>query len=221
MRAILLGPPGCGKGTQAKLLSIRQGMVLISTGDVLRDAVIAGTPVGLQAKSYMQAGKLVPDEVVNGIIAERFQSEDRPSCFLMDGYPRTVAQADVFEQLLNRVGLPLTGVILMAVNDEEIIRRITGRLTCPRCKATFHITSHPPRIAGTCDNCQYHPLEKRADDNETTVRRRLDAYHRVTSELVPHFRGRGLLHEIQGLGDIEAIYQKILSALQTQAGSPC
>jgi adenylate kinase len=221
MRVILLGPPGCGKGTQAKLLSERMGMVHISTGDLLRDAVARETPLGLQARGYLQTGRLVPDEVAIGLVAERFRGRQRPERFLMDGYPRTLAQAVAFEALLHEVEAPLTGVILLEVNDEETIRRITGRLTCPCCKATFHVTSNPPRVAARCDRCGFEPLARRADDTEATVRRRLEAYHRVTEVLVPHYGRQGLLHRIEGMGDIEAIYQKIILALQTQEGSPC
>jgi adenylate kinase len=214
MRAILLGPPGCGKGTQAKLLTQRKGMAHISTGDLLRDAVERQTPLGRQVKDVMKAGGLVSDEIVNGIIAERFRAKDRPSCFLMDGYPRTVAQAMVFADLLHEVGLPLTGVVLLAVDDEEILRRISGRLTCPNCKATYHVDSNPPKSDRICDVCGYQPLERRADDNEATIRRRLKAYHDVTTELVPYYRACGLLREVKGLDDIETIHQNILKALK-------
>lgn len=214
MRAILLGPPGCGKGTQAKLLFERKGMVHISTGDLLRDAVEHKTPLGLQVAAKMASGSLVSDDIVNGIIAERFRSPDRPGCFLMDGYPRTVAQAKVFEALLQEVGLPLSGVVLLNVADEELIARIVGRLTCPKCKRTYHASSRPPKVKDRCDVCPHQPLERRPDDNEATVRRRLNAYHGVTTELLPHYRSLGLLREVPGSGDVETIYNNILAALQ-------
>jgi len=213
MRAILLGPPGCGKGTQAKLFAERKGMVHISTGDLLRDAIEQQTELGRQVKDIMQAGGLVPDEIVNRLIEERFRGKARPGCFLMDGYPRTVVQAKVFDALLKDIGLPLTGVVLLEVDDDEILRRITGRLTCPNCKATYHIFTHAPKLIGKCDVCG-HPLERRPDDNEAAVRHRLEAYHHVTAELVPHYRGLGLLREVKGSGNVETIYENILKALK-------
>jgi adenylate kinase len=216
MRLILLGPPGSGKGTQAQLLASRLGMVHISTGDLLREAKAAGTPLGRQATDYMDAGKLVPDELVNELVAERFRRPDRPQNFLMDGYPRTVAQAEVFARLLAEVNLPLDAVVLLDVPDEEIIGRITGRLTCPSCKAMYHRTNRPPRQAGVCDNCGA-ALEQRADDREDTVRHRLEEYHGQTAALVPHYRRLGLLREVAGHGDVESIYQTLVAALPPQA----
>jgi adenylate kinase len=213
MRLILLGPPGCGKGTQAQLLCSRNGMVHFSTGDMLRTAREARTPLGLKAAACMDAGKLVPDELVFDMIAERFHAE-RPNGFLMDGFPRTVPQAERFDELLAELILPLTAVVRMSVGDEEIIRRITGRLTCPNCKSTFHITSRPPKVPGKCDICGYEPLEQRRDDNLDTIKQRLATFHSRTSELVPYYRAKGLLHEVAGHGDIEAIYRQILAALQ-------
>jgi adenylate kinase len=214
MRLILLGPPGSGKGTQAQLLASRNGLTHISTGDLLREALCNQTPLGLKAKGFMEQGKLVPDEMVNDLVAERFRGANPPGNFLMDGYPRTLAQAEVFGRLLEEVNLPLTAVVLLTVDDEEIVRRVTGRLTCPKCKATFHVTSNPPKVAGVCDHCG-GKLEQRSDDNVGAVRQRLEAYHQQTAELVPYYRGLGLLREVSGLGDIEAIYQRTLAALQT------
>jgi adenylate kinase len=222
MRLILLGPPGSGKGTQAKLLSGHRGLVHISTGELLRSAKAAGTPLGLRAKSYMDAGQLVPDELVNELVRERFQGPDRPTCFLMDGYPRTVAQARVFERLLAKCNLPLTAVVLINVSDEEILRRITGRLTCPNkeCGAVYHARTNPPKVPGVCDRCGSR-LITREDDNAETVAARLGAYHGETADLVPHYRSLGLLREVAGQGEIDTIYQNILAALQKQAGPTC
>jgi adenylate kinase len=195
-------------------------MTHISTGDLLRAAKAAGTPLGMQAKAFMDAGKLVPDELVNDLVAERFRGPDRPAAFLMDGYPRTTAQAEVFDRLLAEVRLPLTAVVLVDVGDEEIVERITGRLTCPKCAATYHVKNRPPQVAGICDNCGT-PLVQRADDNADTVRARLEAYHRQTAELVPFYRKKGLLREISGQGDVETIHRNILASLGAQAGLSC
>ncbi len=198
MRLILLGPPGGGKGTQANLLCSRNGLEHISTGDLLRDAIRKGTPNGLRVKPLVEAGKLVQDDLVNALIAERFDRPDRPSGFIMDGYPRT------------------------HVDEKEIFERITGRLTCPNkdCKATYHVVTNPPRVAGICDLCGTK-LEQRRDDSPATVRARLEAYRREMAELIPYYREKGLLREVCGQGDIETIYQKIMAVLQPQVGSSC
>jgi adenylate kinase len=220
MRLILLGPPGGGKGTQANLLASRNGLEHISTGDLLRDAIRKGTPTGLRVKPLVEAGKLVPDELVNALIAERFDRPDRPSGFIMDGYPRTLAQASAFDQVLNKHNLGLTGVVLLNVDEKEILERITGRLTCPNCKATYHVKTNPPRVVGICDVCGTK-LEQRRDDSPATVQGRLEAYHRETEELIPYYREKGLLREVCGQGDIETIYQKMMAVLQPQVGSSC
>jgi len=216
MRVILIGPPGSGKGTQAQLLSSRLGMAHISTGDLLRAAKKAGTPLGLQAKAFMDQGKLVPDELVNQLIRETFLGEGRPTSFLMDGYPRTVAQAETFESLLAEAGLPLDAVVLIDLDDAEIIQRITGRLTCPNphCGASYHVTNKPPKVAGVCDVCG-SKLEQREDDKLEKIQTRLEAYRRQTAELLPHYRKLGLLRQVPGAGDIETIYQNIVKALKT------
>jgi adenylate kinase len=193
----------------------------ISTGDLLREAKKAGTPLGLKAKQFMDAGRLVPDELVNELVAERLRGPDRPDGFLLDGYPRTVTQAEVFGKMLQEIARPLDAVVLIDVDDKEILRRITGRLTCPRCKATFHVTSKPAKVASTCDRCGYSPLEQRPDDNADTVRRRLGAYHAQTTELVPYYRKLGLLREVEGRGDIEVIYKQIVAAIDARTGSKC
>ena len=215
MRLILLGPPGSGKGTQAKLLNKRRGMTHISTGDMLRDAKAAGTPAGLKAAPFMDHGKLVPDDVVNEAIAERFRGDDAPTKFVLDGYPRTLAQAASFDQVLRQQFLNLDGVVLLDVDDDEIVRRISGRSSCPNpaCLATYHIVKKPPRVTGVCDLCG-STLQQREDDREETVRRRLEVYRRNTMELIPHYRAQHLLHEVCGQGDIESIYNNIVGALK-------
>src|SRR5262245_48391184 len=165
MRIILLGPPGCGKGTQAKLLSQRYGLEHIATGDILRAAIHNKTPAGLRARADVEAGRLVPDDLVNDLIAERFGQEPRPERFVLDGYPRTLAQAMALDAVLRQHGLLLTGVLLLDVPDEEIIRRVSGRWSCPNpgCKATYHTEHNPPRVPGVCDVCGSR-LVQRADD---------------------------------------------------------
>ncbi len=219
MRLILLGPPGSGKGTQAQLLAARLGLEHIATGDLLRAAIRQGTPVGQRAKPFVESGRLVPDEVVNDLVAERFARTDRPGRFVMDGYPRTVEQAGVFDAMLQKAGLGLTGVALMSVDDEELVRRIGGRFACPNpaCKATYHAESKPPKVPGVCDLCGT-ALTQRADDRPETVRARLKVYRDQTAELVPYYRKRGLLREVAAVGEIESVYGSIVKALQDPAG---
>ena len=218
MRLVLLGPPGSGKGTQAVLLSQRLGLEHIGTGDLLREAIRQGTPLGLRAKSYVESGQLVPDELVNDLIAERFHRPDRPARFVLDGYPRTLAQAQALDTVLTEQKLPLTAVVLIAVEDEEIVSRLHGRWSCPQpgCKATYHTRSNPPKVAGICDRCG-SPLVQRNDDKEETVRRRLLVYHNNTEALVSYYAAQGLLSEVAGDGDIEQVYRHILKALSISA----
>lgn len=221
MRLILLGPPGSGKGTQAKLLSERFGLVHIGTGDILREAVRLGTPWGKQAEPFVKSGKLVPDALVNELVADRFRRDDRPDRFVMDGYPRTLAQAASFDQALRQQFLNLCAVCLLVVDDEEIVRRLSGRWICPRpgCQATYHVTKKPPRLPGICDVCGT-PLIQREDDKEETVRRRLSIYRQNTLELIPHYRAQGILYEVPGEGDIEEIHSHIVHVLK-QAEPSC
>jgi adenylate kinase len=214
MRLILLGPPGCGKGTQANLLHQRLGLEHIGTGDLLREAIRLNTPVGQRARSFVESGQLAPDEVVNDLIAERFRRPDRPSRFVMDGYPRTVAQARTFDHVLTEQGLNLTNVVLLEVADEEIIRRLGGRWSCPKpgCKATYHTESNPPKVPGICDR-DGTTLVQRADDKPETVRARLVVYHKNTEELIPHYQAMGLLRAVSGTGDVEEVYARIEKVL--------
>lgn len=222
MRLILLGPPGSGKGTQAQLLCKRLGLEHVGTGDILREASDRGTPAGKRAKPFLDSGKLVPDGLVNDMVAERFRRADRPTRFVMDGYPRTLAQAEAFGHLLQEQALDLTAVVSLAVDDDEIVRRLSGRWSCPKqgCMATYHTVSNPPRVAGICDRCGTK-LVQRDDDKEETVKERLRVYHGNTIELIPYYRARGLLREVPGLGNIEEIYANILRVLNCQAGSAC
>ena len=213
MRLILVGPPGSGKGTQAKLLSSRLGLTHVSTGDILREAGRQNTPLGQIALPYMRSGQLVPDDLVNEIIAEYFRREDRPERFVMDGYPRTLAQAASFDQVLRQQFLDLTAVLLFTVDDQEIVARMTGRWSCPQCKATYHVMYHPPRVPGICDVCGTK-LIQRVDDQEETVRERLSVYHASTADLIPYYRSRGLVREVPGVGDIEQIHKAIVDILK-------
>ncbi len=222
MRLILLGPPGSGKGTQAALLCRRNRLEHIGTGDILRQAIAAHTPAGEQARPFVETGKLVPDSLVNDIVAERFHRDDRPEKFVMDGYPRTLAQAASFDQVLRQQFLDLTAVVLLRVSDEAIVGRLAGRWSCPKagCKATYHTVNNPPRVPGICDNCGTK-LVQREDDKEQTIRRRFGVYHKNTEELIPHYRAQGLLVEVSGEGVIEEIYQNIMKALKAKAGPTC
>lgn len=214
MRIILVGPPGCGKGTQAKILSKRMKLEHIGTGDLLREAIRNETSVGLRAKPFVEVGNLVPDELVNDLVSERFQRDDRPKTFILDGYPRTLMQAKSLDSVLALHGLPLTAVVLLDVCDAEIVKRVTGRWSCPMlgCKATFHTLSNPSKIAGICDDC-HTVLVQREDDNVETVKSRLTVYHKDTVPLLPYYEQNGLLKRIHGTGDIEQIYQSMVHAL--------
>jgi adenylate kinase len=224
MRLILLGPPGSGKGTQAKLLSQRLGLTHVGTGDILREAVKTGTPAGRRAGPFVAAGKLVPDDLVNDLIADRFRRDDRPEAFVMDGYPRTLAQAASFDQLLRQQFLDLDGVVFLVVDDDEVVRRLSGRWVCPDCKTPYHMVTNPPKNDRVCDNPK-HPrpvaLIQRDDDREETVRERLRVYHENTEDLIGHYRAKGLLRDVSGEGGIEAIFTRILEALKQQAKPPC
>jgi adenylate kinase len=208
MRLILLGPPGSGKGTQAKLLSERRGLAHIGTGDILREAIRDRTPAGRLAEPYVKSGELVPDDLVNELVADRFRRDDRPESFVLDGYPRTLAQAASFDQVLRQQFLDLDSVVLLVVDDEEIVRRLSGRWICPKCKATYHIRTKPPRKPGICDECG-SALVQRVDDKEETIRQRLKIYHHNTAELIAHYRSQNLLREVSGQGDIETIYSHL------------
>jgi adenylate kinase len=214
MRLILLGPPGCGKGTQAKLLSKRNNLEHIGTGDLLREAIRQHTPAGERAQPFVHSGQLVPDDLVNDIIAERFRRDDRPTRFVLDGYPRTVAQAIALDGVLRPVRLNLTSVVLLEVPDAEIVRRLSGRWSCPKpsCKATYHTEHNPPRVAGICDDCGT-ALVQRDDDREETVKARLVVYHKNKVELVPYYQRQGLLHTVPGAGEIEQVYANIMKVL--------
>jgi adenylate kinase len=219
MRLILLGPPGSGKGTQAKLLSQRLGLEHVGTGDILREASRQGTPAGRKSLPFISKGLLVPDTIVNELVADRFSRDDRPARFVMDGYPRTLAQAVSFDQVLRQQFLDLDAVVLINVLDEKVISRLGGRWVCPVCKTAYHLVNNPPKEPGVCDlDCG--ALIQRADDKEETVRERLRVYHENTVDLIAHYRTGGLLREVQGDDGIEDIYQKIVSVLKQKPEKP-
>ncbi|HIW93628.1 MAG TPA: adenylate kinase [Candidatus Flavonifractor merdipullorum] len=208
MKLIFLGAPGAGKGTQAEIISRKLNIPTISTGNILRAAVKAGTPVGLQAKSYMDAGKLVPDDVIIGIIEERLAQPDCAIGFILDGVPRTIAQAEALEQ----AGIQFDGVLSLEIADEVIEARMTGRRTCHSCGATYHIVANPPKQDGVCDMCGGE-LEQRKDDLPETVKHRLEVYHRETEPLKDFYQTRGVLKIVPDMGGIEATSEKILELL--------
>jgi adenylate kinase len=215
MRLILVGPPGSGKGTQAQLLSQRLGIAHVGTGDMLRESIRLQTPGGRKAAPYVAAGQLVPDDLVNQIIADFFGREDRPECFVMDGYPRTLPQAMAFEQVLRQHFMALDDVVWLRVDPEEIVRRVSGRWVCPNptCNSSYHTVFKPPRVPGLCDLCQTR-LVQRDDDKAETVRKRLDIFYNSHTDLLDHYRQRGLLREVPGFGDVDTIYQNILKAVK-------
>jgi len=210
---ILLGAPGSGKGTQAKFLVRKYSIPQISTGDLLREEVKAGTPLGRKAKEYMDKGLLVPDEVVVGMVEERLKKEDCKGGFILDGFPRTVAQADALGITLNRMNKSLSKVILVKVDEEELVRRLTGRRVCEKCGAGYHVMFDPPKTEGICDKCQGR-LYQRDDDKESTIRNRLKVYNEQTAPLIEYYRKKNLLAEINGMGVIEEIFDRIRRAFE-------
>jgi adenylate kinase len=213
MRAILLGPPGAGKGTQAKMLTERYGVPQVSTGDILRAAVAAGTPLGKEAKAYMDRGALVPDEVVIGIVRDRLAEPDCRKGYLLDGFPRTVAQAEALTRMLEQLGAPLPRVVSLEVGEEELVKRLSGRRTCEACGEPFHVEFHPPRGEGTCDKCGGR-LIQREDDTEETIRRRLHVYRKQTEPLIVYYQNRGLLKTVNGLGEAGEVLARVSRALE-------
>ncbi len=204
MRVAFLGPPGAGKGTQARELAREWGVPHVATGDMLREAASAGTPLGREAKAYMDTGALVPDGVIIRMIAERLRRPDAGRGFLLDGFPRTIAQAEGLEHLLKDLGQPLERVVYFEVSEPELLRRLTGRRVCRACQTAYHVVSAPSKSPGVCDRCGGE-LYQREDDSEATVRHRLGVYARQTAPLLDWYRGRGMLVSVPGEGPIETI----------------
>lgn len=205
MNIILIGPPGAGKGTQAGKLEDERGMVQLSTGDMLRAAVAAETPVGLQAKAVMERGDLVSDDIVTGILSDRLDEDDVKGGFILDGYPRTEAQAHSLDALLAEKGMTLDHVIELEVDEAALVERITGRFTCAHCGEGFHDTFKRPAVEGVCDVCGSKEFKRRPDDNAETVKQRLEEYRKKTAPIVPHYEPKGIVRRIDGMADIETV----------------
>ena len=209
MRLMLLGPPGAGKGTQAELIEKNLHIIQLSTGDMLRTAVAAGTDVGRQAKSLMEAGSLVPDELVTSVVSQRIEEPDCAGGYLLDGYPRTLVQAAALEDILTRKGQELDAVIEIRVDDDKLVERITGRFSCANCGAGYHDTYKMPKVEGVCDECGATEFTRRADDNEETLKSRLMAYYKETSPLIGYYTAKNKLKMVDGMGSIEDVAREI------------
>ncbi len=213
MNIILLGPPGAGKGTQARHIEERYGLVQLSTGDMLRAVVEAGSDLGRQAKKIMDAGQLMPDDLMIDMISARIEKPDCAKGFILDGFPRTTAQAEALDQMLTEKGLQLDSVIEMQVDEEALVERITGRYACAACGAGYHDRFQQPKVAGVCDNCGGTEFLRRDDDNEQTVRSRLDAYRAQTAPILPYYADKGVLKTVDGMASIDEVCGQIAAIL--------
>jgi adenylate kinase len=213
MRLAFVGPPGVGKGTQAKLLAESRGIPHISTGDILREAVKRESPIGIEAKGFIDKGAFVPDGVMIGIIRERFEKGDCREGYILDGFPRTIPQAEALEIFLDGIALPLESVYVFDCPDDFIVERITGRRTCSNsgCQAIFHVRFQPPKVEGVCDKCG-EALEQRSDDSPGPVQQRLEKYHATTERIIPFYEERGLVRKLDGAGTTREVFAQVRSA---------
>ncbi len=213
MNLVLLGPPGAGKGTQAKRLQDQRGLVQLSTGDMLRAAVAAGTELGRKAKDIMERGELVPDDIVIGLIAERMDADKGGKGFILDGFPRTIPQAEALDQLLAARGKKVNRVIVLDVDDDKLVERITGRFTCATCGEGYHDLYKRPKVEGVCDKCGGTEFKRRPDDTEEVVRSRLEAYHGQTEPLIGYYKAQGKVRAVDGMADIATVQKEIDQAV--------
>jgi len=218
IRLILMGPPGCGKGTQGKKLEEKYSIPQLSTGDMLRAAVRDNTPVGVTAKGYMDRGELVPNDVVIGVIRERLAMSDCESGYILDGFPRSVEQAQALDGIMRDNGQKLTAAMNITVSDEEVVARLTGRRQCTKCGTGFHILFNKPAVEDVCDKCNA-PLYQRDDDNETTIKDRLTTYNDQTAPLIALYKKRDLLLSVDGTGSIDEIFEGICSLIDRKVAS--
>ena len=218
MIIVLLGPPGAGKGAQAEMLETRYRLMSLSTGDLLRDVVAAGGPQAETVKAIMDSGEPVPDDVVLGLLQDAMKAQEGEAGTILDGFPRTVPQAEALDALLTRDGLRVDAVIAIQVPDDVVVKRITGRFACAGCGATYHDVFKPTLTPGICDDCGYTGFTRRSDDNEETVRNRLAAYRAKTEPIIPYYRERGLLHTIDGTPPPDDVFEAITAVLDPLVG---
>jgi len=211
MRLIFLGPPGAGKGTQAAVVSDKLKIPAISTGDILRESVKSNSPIGLKAKSYMEKGELVPDEIVAGIVADRIKKGDALCGFILDGFPRTINQADKLKEQLDKQSIKIDLVIYFETSEPVIISRLSGRRICKNCSANYHVKNIPPKVQGVCDKCGGE-LYQRVDDKENTIKNRIEVYKKQTASLIDYYKQKGSLRTISGDLDVKEAY-KVLTAM--------